>query len=451
MSLHPARLQALNARPPRTGDYVLYWMQQAQRAHCNHALEYAISEANRLGLPLVVGFGLMAGYPDANRRHFHFLLQGLADTRQRLAERGIAFVVRPGAPDAVALALAERAALLVCDCGYLRHQQHWRSQVAAAAACAVVQVEADVAVPVAAVSGKAEFAARTLRPKLTKLLGEYLHPLEPVTLERDSLGLLELGLDVSDVEAVLATLPLDHSVAPVARFTGGTTAALAVFERFLQQRLRTYAENRNQPQTDDLSYMGMYLHFGQISPLYLALRLQECRDDDNRAVFLEELLVRRELSMNFVHYTPNYDCYDCVPTWAKKTLDEHRADPRPRVYSREQLEQAKTHDPYWNAAMQEMIYTGYMHNYMRMYWGKKILEWSKTPEEAYATAVYLNNKYFIDGRDANSYAGIGWLFGLHDRPWQERAVFGMVRYMNDKGLERKCDIKGYVGKVCRMR
>ena len=203
-------------------------------------------------------------------------------------------------------------------------------------------------------------------------------------------------------------------------------------------------ENRNQPQTDDISHMSPYLHFGQLSPLYLALQIKAAasRLKEAQEAYLEELIVRRELAMNFVNYTPKYDSYACLPQWAQKTLTQHRKDPREYVYTRSRLEEAETHDEYWNAAMREMKITGFMHNYMRMYWGKKILEWSKTPEHAFRTTLAINNKYFLDGRDPNSYAGVAWVFGVHDRAWFERPMFGKIRYMAASGLERKCDIQG---------
>ena len=170
----------------------------------------------------------------------------------------------------------------------------------------------------------------------------------------------------------------------------------------------------------------------------------------DRSAYLEELIVRRELAINFVHFGQNYDSYACLPEWTHATLDAHRGDRRPEIYDRAKLEAAKTHDPYWNAAMREMVHTGFMHNYMRMYWAKKILEWSETPEDAFATALHLNNKYFLDGRDANCYAGVAWTFGLHDRPWPERPIFGKVRYMNANGLKRKFDMNSYLYAVDRL-
>ncbi len=445
------RVQVLRDDSPRAGDYVLYWMQRSQRAECNHALEYAIQQANEQQVPLLVGFGLMDDYPEANVRHYRFMLEGLREVQQALERRNILFVVQRGAPPEVALRLARHAALVVCDRGYLRHLKSWRHELAEKARCRVVQIETDVVVPVEVVSQKAEYAARTLRPKLHRYLEDYLVDLRTTSVERSSLGLKVEGLDLEDLDAVLRKLKLDPDVKPVNHFfQGGTRVARELLDDFLGEILPQYDEHRNQPQTDHTSHLSKYLHFGQISPLYVALRAREARAArGQRESFLEELLVRRELSMNFVNYTSRYDSYQCLPEWARKTLAKHKDDEREHLFTKRELEAAQTHDPYWNAAMREMRYTGYMHNYMRMYWGKKILEWTNTPEYAYRVALEFNNKYFLDGRDPNSYAGVGWVFGLHDRPWQERDIFGTVRYMSAAGLERKSDIQGYVEKVDR--
>ncbi|MEM6429992.1 MAG: deoxyribodipyrimidine photo-lyase [Deinococcota bacterium] len=447
------RIKLLNDKPPSTGDYVLYWMQQSARAEDNHALEVAVQQANELDKPLSVVFGLMDDYPEANLRHYHFLLEGLQETQTSLARRDIGMLVQHGHPAEVALANAKRACLVVCDCGYLRHQRQWRERVAKEAGCRVIQVESDVVVPIELVSTKAEYAARTIRPKITKHLDEFLIALATTAVKHSSLTLRGsqdfANLDLSDVDACLANLKLDTSLKPVPLFKGGTRAGKQQLAEFLDTSFASYADNRNQPQTNDVSHMSKYLHFGQLSPIYIALKIREAAafNNENRESYLEELIIRRELPMNFVYYTPNYDSYDCLPDWAKKTLAEHKDDEREYIYDREQLETAQTHDPYWNASMNEMRVTGYMHNYMRMYWGKKILEWSQTPEDAFETTLYLNNKYFLDGRDANSFAGVAWVYGQHDRAWTERAVFGKIRYMNAKGLERKAKPKAYVDKV----
>ena len=381
------------------------------------------------------------------------MLEGIADVETALHRLGIRLVMRLGSPDQVAIALGQRASLIVCDAGYMRHQRQWRRIVADAAACQVLQVEGDVVVPVAVASIKAEYAARTFRPRVQKQIADFLRLPRPVRPQHKSSAMEINGMDLKDIDGILSGLDLDRSVGPVTRwFKGGTTEANRRLKTFLDQHLEHYDANRNQPQTDDISHMSPYLHFGQISPVHLALTVRDARNGQksDREGYLEELIVRRELAVNFVYFTPDYDSYACLPEWARKSLAEHATDSRENRYAREELEAARTHDPYWNAAMREMKYTGFMHNYMRMYWGKKILEWSKTPEEAFVTTLAINNKYFLDGRDPNSYAGVAWVFGKHDRAWFERPVFGKVRYMAASGLERKCDIQAYVDKVDLM-
>ncbi len=450
-NIQDARIQPLNDFDVRfDADYVLYWMQQAQRAEYNHALEFAVQQANDLGLGVVVVLGLTDDYPEANLRHYTFLLEGLTETRTLLAKRGIKMAVRRGSPPDVALELGQNAAMIVCDCGYLKHQRIWRDQVARKADCRVVQVESDVIVPLAVVSKKAEYAARTIRPKIQKHLDDYLIELKPIKVQNSTVNISLDGLDLKRPADILAGMQIDRKVIAVSQFyTGGTSRAKKLFDDFIRSRLTRYQRNHNQPQTDDISHMSMYLHFGQISPLYLALQIKKADRpmEPAKDAFLEELIVRRELAANFVYYNTQYDSYQCLPDWARRTLSEHRKDRRTYTYSRRKLENAKTHDPYWNAAMEEMKYTGFMHNYMRMYWGKKILEWSSSPEAAFRTTLEINNKYFLDGRDSNSYAGVAWIYGMHDRAWPERAIYGKIRCMMASGLERKCDIQGYVDKV----
>ena len=450
MTVPETRIQVLNDREVGPGDYVLYWMQQSQRAEHNPALDLAVREANRLALPVVVGFGLTDDYPEANLRHYRFMLEGIQEVAAALRRKGTCFVLRQGSPPRVALELGRRAALIVCDVGYTRHQREWRRELADEAGCRAVAVEGDAVVPVGVVSNKAEYAARTIRPRIQKQLDDYLKLPRAVKPRKSSLDLDLDGIGLDDIDAVLAGLKIDRSVPPVTTFfKGGTAEAKKRLRRFIRNGLAKYDRHSNQPQTDDVSMMSPFLHFGQISPVYLALQVRDTREGQgiDRAAYLEELIVRRELAINFVYYTPDYDRYTCLPDWARKTLAEHAGDRRAHVYKREALEDARTHDPYWNAAMREMKYTGFMHNYMRMYWGKKILEWTPDPEEAFDTTLAINNKYFLDGRDCNSYAGVAWVYGKHDRAWFERPVFGKIRYMAASGLERKCDIEAYVHKV----
>jgi deoxyribodipyrimidine photo-lyase len=265
----------------------------------------------------------------------------------------------------------------------------------------------------------------------------------------ESAGMRFDTLDLSNTEAIVRKLKVDTSVAPVAGFTGGTAEAKRWLKVFLKDKLADYPDRRNDPNADAQSNLSPYLHFGQISPLHIALEVEK-RSNEGKAAFLEELIVRRELSHNFVYYNDKYDDFECLPPWARRTLNYHERDKREYVYSREQFEMAQTHDPYWNAAQKEMVLTGKMHGYMRMYWGKKILEWTRTPREGFDIALYLNNKYELDGRDPNGFAGVAWCFGKHDRAWAERPVFGKIRYMNANGLKRKFDADAYVAKVKRL-
>jgi deoxyribodipyrimidine photo-lyase len=447
------RVHRLNDDDPRSkGRYVLYWMQQSQRAEHNPALEYAVQQANAHDRRLLVGFGLMDDYPEANLRHYRFMVEGLADVAESLAERNIKFVVQHGHPTDVAIRLASAATAVVCDRGYLRHQKSWRKRVAEEAGCEVAQVEGDVVVPVEEVTDKREYGARTIRPKIQNQLAKYMVGLRRTALGKDSTGLSLRGLDTSRPLRLLDRLKLNRSVEPSPLFRGGASEARRLLRRFLKDHFARYDENRGRPETDDVSHMSKYLHFGQVSPVWLARQIRDSAQGRkaNREAYLEELVVRRELAQNFCAFEPGYDRYSALPDWARKTLAAHRDDPRPHVYTKRQLENAQTHDPYWNAAMREMRHTGYMHNHMRMYWGKKILEWSNTPEYAYRVTLELNNRYLLDGRDPNSYANVAWVFGNHDRPWMERDIFGTVRYMSASGLERKCDIKAYVEKVDRL-
>ena len=453
--IHDTRIHTENDKPPRDdADYVLYWMQGSQRTRCNHALEHAATRANERGLPLLVCFGLTDGsYPEANARHYEFMLEGLRDAAANLKKRGVAFVCKIGNPAEVALHYAKNAALVVSDTSYTRPPRAWYEQLAKSIDCRYERVEANVVVPVGVASDKEERAAYTIRRKLQSRWGEYLVPLETVTLKRKADKLDVTGdVDVSDPAAARKKLKVDESVPPSPLFDGGENAAAGLLERFVDDKLAGYAAQRNEPSNDKHSYMSMSLHFGQIAPLELALAVRGTKkgDADDRDSYIEELLIRRELAKNFVYYQPRHDSFDCVPEWAQKTLADHADDKRPYVYSREELESSQTHDDYWNAAMTQMRLTGFMHNYMRMYWGKKILEWGRTPRESYDTLLSINNKYFIDGRDPNSYSNVAWVFGLHDRPWQERKVFGKVRYMNAAGLERKFDIDKYVRQIQKL-
>ncbi|MFH5836165.1 deoxyribodipyrimidine photo-lyase [Proteiniclasticum sp. C24MP] len=443
------RIQKLNTLDPREGDYILYWMQASQRISCNHALAFAMDEAARLHLPLVVYFGLTASYPESYERHYHFMVEGLLEVKKALTDMDIQFIVLNETPSTGAVKLSERAALLVTDRGYLKIQRQWRAEAAEAVSCPMLQVESDVLVPADETSMKEEYSAATIRRKIERLILEYAPPLERREMKKSSLSMkLPLSsIPFENAEDILSALSVNGEVAPVSHlYKGGYAEARRRLDDFVENRLEYYAEKRNEPSEDLGSDLSPYLHFGQISPLEIYLALSDHHSESKR-VFLDELIVRRELAVNFVLRNPHYDSFASITSFAKDTLLAHSKDERPYLYSTEELEQGKTHDPYWNAAQLEMVHLGKMQGYMRMYWGKKIIEWTETPEKAYETALYLNNKYNLDGRDPNGFAGVAWCFGKHDRGWKERPVFGKVRYMNANGLERKFDIRAYVENV----
>lgn len=439
------RKRQLGLREANGGRHILYWMQQAQRAHDNHALEWALREANARSLPLAVVFVLTPGYPQASRRHYRFMLSGLAETQAAIEKRGIPFFWRLGEPVESVAALARDAALLIVDKGYTRPQVAWRAALPQALPCPIIEIESDVVVPVAVASPKREYSAATLRAKLLPQLERYLVPLKSTKLNVESSRLVLPGsrerLDPNSLCPQLSPGPSEAALP----LPAGFAAAKARLDHFCRVLLPSYAEHRNDPLSAATSMLSPYLHFGQISPLTVALRAKR-EDPALTAEFLEELIVRRELAINYVHYTPDYDRYGALPAWAQATLAKHAKDRRPYVYDYESLCQGRTHDPYWNTAQGQLVREGRMPGYMRMYWGKKILEWSATPEDGFANAILLNDRFALDGRDPNGYAGVAWCFGLHDRPWQERPIFGMVRYMNAAGLRRKFRMEEYVSR-----
>lgn len=436
------RIKVLKKGDCSKGDYVLYWMQASQRCTCNHALEFAVREANQKRLPLIVYLGITPDYPEANTRHYMFMLEGLSEVHAELEKSGIKMIIRIESPEKGVVSLAKNAALAVFDKGYTKIQKCWRESASAKIDCPVLQIESDVIVPAEYVSQKEEYAASTFRPKITKMLADFLKPLKR-TLPLKSTEIIDS--EKFSIESMFKKLKV-NKVSPSSEFRGGTANAEKYLHLFLREKIEHFEESRNDPSLDFNSHLSPYLHFGQISPLYVALTVIQTKSHSSEA-FLEELIVRRELAINFVNNNINYDNFSCLDNWQARTLKEHAMDSREYSYSLDELENAFTHDPYWNAAQKEMLITGKMHGYMRMYWGKKIIEWSSSPEDAFKRTLYLNNKYEIDGRGPNAFAGVAWCFGKHDRPWQERPIFGKVRYMNAKGLERKFNMDAYLKKV----
>jgi deoxyribodipyrimidine photo-lyase len=432
--------------PDPGGQAVIYWMQRAQRVADNPALDLAIDAGNALGKPVVVFFGLVSTYPGANLCHFRFLVDGLPDIAAGLARRRAGFVLRLGVQhDLEKLCSEIRPALVVIDENPLREPERWRQRAAERLRVPFWSVDADVVVPTGLLE-REQYAARTIRPRIHRQLEWFLvAPREPAARVRwrapPRLPSLDPGSDL------LNGLAIDRSLAPAPEFHGGPTEGHRRLRRFLAERLRGYAVARNHPELDGTSELSAYLHFGHLGPREVALAV---RDADaplaDRQAFLEQLIVRRELGVNFVRFNSSYDTLAGCEPWARETLRRHHRDRRPHLYSARQLDQAETHDQLWNAAQRQMVTTGWTHGYIRMYWAKKILEWTRSPEEAMAIAVDLNDRYEIDGRDPNGYAGIAWAIGgKHDRAWgPERPVFGTIRYMSFGSTSRKFDSRHYV-------
>ena len=444
MSIHIDRIKNLNNKTLQSEKYIIYWMQASQRTEFNHALEYAIKHSNQYKKPLIVFFGLTNGFPDANLRHYHFMLQGLKCVKEGLEKRNIKLIIQRISPEKGIVELSKNASLIVVDRGYLKIQKRWRKTVANSIKCPLIQIESDVVVPVETASNKEEYAAYTIRNNIKKRLTEFLKPISKEKVKFESLDCDIETIDLSDISKILLNMDIDKNVKPIDRFIGGTEQAKALLKDFLENKIKNYASQRNDPNLDSTSNLSPYLHFGQISPVFIALETMKLKKGFEE--FLEELIVRRELSMNYVYYNERYDSIKGVQNWALESLEKHRSDKREHIYSKDEFENAETHDEYWNAAQKQMVQTGKMHGYMRMYWGKKIIEWTKKPEDAFNIALFLNNKYELDGRDPNGFTGVAWCFGKHDRPWIERPVFGKIRYMNAKGLKRKFNADAYAAK-----
>ena len=422
------------------------------RVHDNPALDVAIEAGNLLDLPVVIFFSVIPNYPHANVRHYYFMQQGLRDVAGDAAERGVGFVLRRHPDNSLEAFLEEvGAGLLIGDENPCREPERWRAVLARRLRLPYWTVDADVVVP-SRVFGRDYFLLHHLRPHLKAQLPQFLVPqsnTRPRHEWKPPRGLAQYSLE-HDITAGFDKL--DRTVSPVDSFTGGTHAALKRLRDFARHDLARYETQRNHPETRGTSRLSPYLHFGNIGPITIALACDEAvklgrAPASARDRFLDELIGWRELSVLFVRYNPNYDNWKCAEPWAQKSLHEHAADPRPERYSLAQLESAETGDELWNAAQREMVQTGWMHNYMRMYWAKRILEWAPDPATAFDWAVILNDKYELDGRDPNGYAGIAWaIVGKHDRPWFDRPIFGTVRAMTAASTAKKFDSAAYIRK-----
>ncbi len=447
------RVFLLNDKPINaSARYVLYWMQMYKRVDNNHSLIYAIRRANELKLPLVVYEGLKYYYPWASNRIHTFILEGVEEKRvafERLGVRYVFYLQKDAdSPKQTVAKLAKDAALIVTDdfpCFII--PEHNR-RIAERAEIPVYAVDSNGVIPMSKFD-KEEYAAYTIRPKINKVLDSYLKPLPFEEIEIKSASLVvdcpDTHVNSKNIASLVAGCDIDHSVPASEYYRGGTTEGRKRLKKFVAEILPDYDKARSKPDRDGSSRLSSYLHFGYLSPLEIALAVQYAdAPQESIDAYLEELIVRRELSYNMTLHNPRYDSLAALPTWVQKTMREHTNDERSFIYSLEQLEAGETHDELWNAAQREMTVTGEMHNYVRMLWGKNVIAWSPSYEVAFETLVHLNNKYCLDGRNPNSYAGILWCFGKHDRPWMERPVFGTIRYMTSGSTGKKFDSKKYI-------
>ncbi|MEP6961274.1 MAG: deoxyribodipyrimidine photo-lyase [Acidobacteriota bacterium] len=443
--VHPTRVRLLNDVPGRgQAEYVLYWAQINRRLDSNHALAFAVDIANKLGLPVLVYEGLTCSHPHANDRLQTFVMEGVADNAKRAAELGLGYVFyhRARKTDAndTLYRLAKKAAVVVTDDypGYLAERHN--ASVPAKIGIPYYVVDSSCVVPMSCMT-KQEYAAYTIRPKIQRLLEEHLHAVGPIRVRR------KWAEAASESQQVpVAESDVDHSVAASTTLRGGRKAALAHLQLFLKKNLVRYARHKNEPSEHATSRMSAYLHFGYISATEIALAVRGYAAEHKLIAveYLEELIVRRELAFNFARFGPRPETLEALPEWARNTLAKHDVDRRDPVYDYEQFERAATYDDLWNATQTQLLREGVIHGYYRMYWGKKIIEWSRTHQAALDTMIRLHDKYALDGRDPNTYGNILWCFGLHDRPWTERPILGMIRYMNLAGMKRKTDVRAYV-------
>lgn len=433
------RRKWLNKQPLQEGP-VIYWMEREMRAHDNWALHIAQKQAVQSRQPLIVIVALP--HPPKSLRQADFILKGLQEVESELHKKQISFTVLPSS-DADILKFIKRyqPASVYCDFLPLKSSTKLKQAIANSIDCEMIMVDDHNIVPCWLASSKQEFAARTFRPKIHKVLKDWLKPCPSIQKHPH-----KLSLPKPDWNRFLRSLKVDNEINPVDWLKPGFQEAKKILNAFIKYKLSDYDQKRNDPNEEFQSNLSPYLHCGHISSRWIALEVyQRCSKPKIRESFLEELIVRKELSDNFCYYNPHYDSFEGFPSWALQTLNKHQKDKREYLYSFKTFEQANTHDDLWNAAQQQLVSTGKMHGFMRMYWAKKILEWSKDPKTAFKIALNLNDKYELDGSDPNGYVGIAWsIGGVHDRPWTERPIFGKIRFMNANGCKRKFDTEAYI-------
>ena len=436
--------------PDPGGKCIVYWMQRAERGLDNHALDKAIDLGNALGLPVVAYFAGISNFPHANLRHYAFLNQGLADVAEDCAERNVGFVMRRAPHESHERFFADvHAAMVIGDENPMRVPESWRVRLTETLKIPFWTVDADVIVP-SKLLEKAQYSGAIARPRIRKLLPEFTQAYTNPKAARPWRAPKGLLADDVHEDMTRGWPDLDRNVKPVDAWRGGRKEAWRRLDIFVNEKLADYADNRKHPERDATSRLSPYLHFGHIGPLTVANAVNAAVERNPklgpaRDSYFNEVITWRELSVNFIRYQPDYDNPNCADKWARETIAKHEHDKRAHLYTLAQLEGAQTEDDLWNAAQTQMVNFGWMPNYLRMYWGKKIVEWTPDTPTAMQQMIYLNDKYFLDGRDPNGYSGIAWtVLGKFDRPWGERPIFGKRRYMSGASAARKFDAKAYI-------
>lgn len=432
------------------GDFVIYWMSRDQRIDDNFCIYYGLELSKKLNKKFGILFNITPTYLEATIRQYDFMIKSLIELESNLKEIGIPFFVLFGDPieNIKNFVKEKKVSVLISDFSPLKISRKTKERLREILNVSFYEIDTHNIIPPFVASEKQEFSAFTLRKKYEKLLPYYL--VEPPKIIKYKS--FDFEKEKIDWEKIYNNLKVDKKVKPTKFFKPGQLEAKRVLENFIENKLDNYNINRNDPTIDGLSNLSVYLHFGMISPLRVAIEIEKSNKNlESKKAFLEELIIRRELSENFCFYNSNYDSYLGIPFWARKSLDLHLNDKREYIYNIDILKKGETHDELWNAAQKEMVLVGKMHGYMRMYWAKKVLEWTRDYKESVDILIYLNNRYELDGRDPNGYAGILWsIGGLHDRPFKERKIYGKVRYMSSIGLNKKFDTKKYIEKVLAL-
>jgi deoxyribodipyrimidine photo-lyase len=469
--MNQKRVVKLNTKDILRGP-ILYWMNREMRVQDNWSLLYAQELANNHKQPLVVVYNLVPNFLGGGKRQLAFKIEALKEIQKNLKKKNISFHVivdatgKNSGKEVINFSNQIKAGAIVTDFYPLKLPRSWNDYVRKNVSCAFFGVEAHNIVPTWIASDKKEYGAYTIRPKIHRLLPEFFDEF-PILKKHQ----YTFNTKIPEIrwDTIMSETEITESLKSISWAPAGESGAKKILQQFIKKGIHTYADQRNDPNKDAQSNLSPYLHYGMIAPQRVALEIVkitgknitdivhhaknkakiEIKNNlnitDHAGAFLEEIIIRRELSDNFCFYDANYDNPDCFPDWAKKSLTKSEKEPRTYLYTKKQFETGETHDNLWNAAQMQMVMTGKMHGYMRMYWAKKILEWTKDSSDAMKIAIYLNDTYSLDGRDPNGYAGIAWsIGGVHDRAWFSRPVFGQIRYMSYGGCKGKFDVKKYI-------